>query len=102
MPTTTMAHDNPGEREPGSEFNTGIEILRTDCGHSFATCHRYRCFRLPPETRAERDRKLNAAATEHVKAVLNETTRYENEKRQINRTYLNLAAEGEVDGWEVL
>lgn len=39
------AHPEPSERESGSEIDIDGLTLRTDCGHSFVTCHTSRCFR---------------------------------------------------------
>jgi len=89
-------------REPGSVMHIGDVTLRTACGHSFAHCHSDRCFRLPADLRNERDRLLAAAQTEHIKNVAAESRRYAAEKIGIEATYLNLAAEGEFDGWEQL
>jgi hypothetical protein len=92
-----------GQREPGSVMHMDDGItLRTACGHSFITCHTDRCFRLPADLREERDRALTAEYTEHIKNVANESRRFDVAKRQIENTYLNLAAEGAVDGWEQL
>jgi hypothetical protein len=101
--TRTSRPQPPEASENGSvmSFEGGV-TLRTSCGHSFATCNTDRCFRLPPELRAERDRLLAAAQTEHIKRVTAEARRFAAEKIQINDTYINLAAEGAVDGWEQL
>ena len=101
MATTNSRRSRP-DRETGSEINVDNVTLRTACGHSFKTCHTERCFRLPPELREERDRLLAAAQTEHIKNVLSESRRFAEEKLRISNTYLNLAAEGEIDGWEPL
>ena len=104
MPTTRKPEVTwASDREPGSVMQIeGGVTLRTACRHSFATCHTDRCFRLPPEMREERDRLLAAAQTEHIKNVAAEAVRFDTEKRQINLTYLNLAAEGAIDGFEPL
>lgn len=92
-----------GQRENGSVMRIeGGVTLHTACGHSFARCHTDRCFRLPAELQAEKDRLLAAAQTEHIKNVVAESRRFATEKIQIETTYLNLDAEGQIDGWEKL
>lgn len=82
-------------REPGSSMPApnGKGRLYTACGHSLATCWTSRCFRLPPTLRAERDRLLTAAKTEHHKNLTREDARYAQEQHDIETTYLDLAAE---------
>jgi hypothetical protein len=80
-------------REPGSVMRIEDVTLRTDCGHSFATCLPGRCFRLPPELAAERDRMLAAAAHEHAKKLARAASEYDSERRQIEATYRRLAIE---------
>jgi PIN domain nuclease of toxin-antitoxin system len=82
------------QSEPGSVMHMDDGVtLRTACGHSFAHCHTDRCFRLPPELRDERDRLLTAATIEHSKNIASEATRFDSERRSIERTYRDLAAE---------
>jgi hypothetical protein len=88
--TTTEA-----AREPGSVMMIEGTELRTACGHSFVTCHTSRCFRLPPDLRAERDRVVTAAAVEHEKNLIREADRFAAELRRIETTYRARAAEME-------
>jgi hypothetical protein len=91
--------DTPA-REAGStmysENSAGERIeLSTACRHSLVTCHTDRCFRLPPDLRAERDRMLNAATTEYNKALVSAYEQFTQAKRNIEAAYRRLAANGQ-------